>query len=90
LLPPLLVKPGCTFDEFLDRGLGQPQPLAAEAIAQEVEAMLDPANEGLVGVLLQPQRAEDFVDQPYGAAQFPAGRREDENVTRRAGGVTGS
>jgi hypothetical protein len=38
--PPLLVKPGCTFDEFLDRGLGQPQSCAAEMIADEVKAPL--------------------------------------------------
>jgi hypothetical protein len=48
VLPPLLVKPGCTFDEFLDRGLGQPQSCAAEMIADEVKAPLDPADEGLV------------------------------------------
>jgi hypothetical protein len=44
LLPPLLVKPGCTFDEFLDRGLGQPQSCAAETIADEVKDPLDPAD----------------------------------------------
>lgn len=33
MLPPLLVKSGCTFDEFLDRGLGQPLAAAARVTA---------------------------------------------------------
>jgi hypothetical protein len=73
LLPPLLVKPGCTFDEFLDRGLGQPQPCTAEMIADEVKAPLDPADEGLVGMFLQAQRTEDFIYRRYCMAQLPPG-----------------
>jgi len=33
-------------DEPLDRGLGHPQSLPTEAIAQEVEALPNPADEG--------------------------------------------
>jgi hypothetical protein len=48
----LLVKPGGTSDEPLDRRLRDRQPLAVEVVAQEVEALLDAPDEGLVRVLL--------------------------------------
>ena len=49
LLPVLLIKPGRTFDELLDGLFGDRQPIAAEVEAKEVETLLDPADEGLVG-----------------------------------------
>jgi hypothetical protein len=48
----LLIKPGCTCDELHHRRLRDPQPIAAEVKAKKVEAFLDPADEGLIGVIL--------------------------------------
>ncbi len=48
--PLLLIKPGRTLDGSLDRGLGHPQPIPAEMVAEKVEAYFDPANECLVRV----------------------------------------
>ena len=50
----MLIKPGCTLDEPLDSCLRDRQTVPAEVEAEEVEAALYPANEGLVRVLLQP------------------------------------
>ena len=51
LLPVLLVKPGRTLDELFDGCLGDRQPGSAEMTPEEIEPSLDPADEGLVGVL---------------------------------------
>ena len=53
-------------------------------VAQKVEAALDPADEGLVGVLLQIERLQRLVDHLHRAAQLPAGRRENEDVVHEA------
>ncbi len=44
----LLVKPDGTFDESLDGLFGDRQARRVELVAQEIEASLDPADEGLV------------------------------------------
>ncbi len=49
--PVLLVKPDRTLDEVPDRRLDDREPVRAEMIAQEVEAPLDPPDEGLVRVV---------------------------------------
>ena len=41
------------FDELLECASGHPQPIRAEVIAEEVETLLNPSDEGLVRVLLQ-------------------------------------
>ncbi len=51
-LPLLLIKPGSTLDEPLDRGLGYAQPIGAEMITEEIKAPLNPADECLIRVLL--------------------------------------
>ena len=47
----MLVKPGGTFDELLERRLRHGQSLAVEVVAQEVEALLDATDEGFLGCL---------------------------------------
>lgn len=62
-LPPvLLVKPERTFDELHERYCCDAQPFWAEVKAQETEALFDPANESLVGVLCEPQGAQCLVE----------------------------
>jgi hypothetical protein len=56
LPPPLLIKPGCLFDEFLDCRLRQFQDGCAEAITEKIKAALDPADEGLIGMLFEAER----------------------------------
>ncbi len=51
LLPVLLVKPDGTGDEPFDGLLSNRSPGRAEMIAEEIEASLGPANEGLVRVV---------------------------------------
>ncbi len=58
-LPLLLIKPGGTLDEFVDRRLRHSQSLGTEMVAQEIEASFDPSDEGLVGMLLQAAWNED-------------------------------
>ena len=48
----LLVKPDCPFNIPFDGLLGHEKSLRAEMVAQEVEATLDPPDEGLVRVFL--------------------------------------
>ncbi len=50
-LPLLLIKPGCAFDESLHGVLGNRYALRAEVVAEEIEAPLDLADEGLIRVL---------------------------------------
>jgi hypothetical protein len=47
-----------TFEEPLYRRPGQRDPTRREVVAGEVEAALDAADEGLVGVLFEPQLGE--------------------------------
>ena len=48
----LLVKPVGTFDEPFDGLLGHVKSLRAEVVAQEIETPLDPADTGLVRVVI--------------------------------------
>jgi len=80
----LLIKPGRTIDEV---GQGAPRKRAAvggEMTAKEIDAARDPADDGLGGMLLQPQRAEDCVHQPHGAAQLPSYWRQNQDVVHEA------
>jgi hypothetical protein len=53
----VLVKPVRTSEEPLDRRPGRREPSRREVVAQEIEAALDAADEGLLGVLLQSSAA---------------------------------
>ena len=53
LLPVLLVKPGRTFNELLDSCLGDRQRSSANIVAKKIKPSLDPADEGLVGVIFE-------------------------------------
>jgi hypothetical protein len=53
-------------------------------VAEKVETSLDPANEGLVGVLLQTEHSQGLVDQPHCAPKLPAGGSQNENVIHEA------
>jgi hypothetical protein len=55
LSPPLLIKPGCLFDEFLDCRLRQFQDGCAEAITQKIKPSLDLADKRFVRVLFEAQ-----------------------------------
>jgi len=70
----LLIKPGHPFDAPFDRLRGYLQSRRCERIAQKVKAPADPADEGLVGVLLDVQFRQRLVDQPDRRPEFPAGR----------------
>jgi hypothetical protein len=56
LPPPVLIKPGCLFDELLDGRLRQFQDGCAEAITEKIKPAFDPADEGFVGVLFEAER----------------------------------
>ena len=78
-LPLLLIKPGRTVAK------GQGAPRKREAVdgqvgADEIEPACDPAEEDLIGMLLQPKRPDDFVYEPDGAAQLPSCRCQNEQV----------
>jgi hypothetical protein len=49
---------------------GDPQPTRGEGVAQKVKSSLDPADERLVGMLLDPQFLQGLVHDPDGATQF--------------------
>jgi hypothetical protein len=53
LSPPLLIKPGCLFDEFLDCRLRQFQDGCAEAITQKIKPSLDLADKRFVLMLFE-------------------------------------
>src|SRR5438094_9998786 len=67
----LLAKPGDTGAERRDGRRRYPDPGGPQAVAEEVEALLDAPDEGLVRVLLQSERREDTVEQRDGSPQFP-------------------
>ncbi len=49
----LLIKPDGTFDEFLNGLKSHAEAFWAEMIAEGIEASLDPADKGLVGMLFE-------------------------------------
>ena len=53
-------------------------------VSGEIETARDPADEGLVGMLLRPQRAEACVDQADGPAQLLPGWRENRDIIHEA------
>jgi len=57
----LLVKPGDTCEEALDGRLCHREPVGPQAVAEEVEALLDAPDEGLVRVLLQSERRSTVI-----------------------------
>ncbi len=56
-----LRKPGRTLDEPIPRLLRHREPLRAQPVAQEVEAAIGAADEGLVGVLRKAEGGEGLV-----------------------------
>ena len=53
-------------------------------VAEKIKTARNPADEGLVGMLVQAQHAKDRVYRGHGVAQLPAGRRENQNVVHKA------
>ncbi len=80
----LLVKPDRTCHELLDGFCGHGETFWAEVIAEEIEASLGPANEDLVGVLQQAERAEHLVDRLDRFPQPSARRRELQDVVHES------
>ena len=67
------------------RPRGDLQPRGSELVTQEIETPADPADEGLVGVLLKLLLRQSLVNQPDRHPQLPAGRREDHPVVHKPG-----
>ena len=59
-----LIKPRHTFHAMFHRPRGDLQPRGSELVTQEIETPTDPADEGLVGVLLKLQLRQRLVHQP--------------------------
>jgi hypothetical protein len=54
-------------------------------MAQKVKAPADPADEGLVGVLLDVQFRQCLVDQPDRRPELPPGRGKDDPIVHEPG-----
>jgi len=81
----LLLKPGLTRGEPLPRLAGyEADAFPVQPVAQELEALRGSPDEGLVGVLLQPQLGERLVHDTDGPPQLPARGREHQDVVHEA------
>ncbi len=53
-------------------------------VGGEIKAAFDPADEGLVRVLLQAEHLQGLIDNPEGTAQLPAGRTSSQASCARS------
>ena len=68
----LLIKPGDTFDAIFNRPRGHFQPRGFHHRSQKIKSPFDSPDECLVGMLLNLQLGERFIDDPGRRTQLPA------------------
>ena len=82
--PLLPVNPGRTLDEPLHRLLRHREAIWAQSVAQEIDSPLDAPDEGLLRMLLKPERGEGLVHDLGRPPQLPARWRKHHDVVHVA------
>ena len=77
----LLIKPGHTFDAMFNRPRAHFQPRGFHHISQKIKPPFDSPDKCLVGMLLNVQHGERFIDDPDRRTQLAAARSENLGST---------
>ena len=80
----MLIKPKRTFQKVLDRLARHRQAPRREAVAEKVKPLFDSADECLVGMLFELQGMQFPIEGLDHSPQFPAGRREHNDVVHES------
>ena len=79
-----LIKPGHACDEVVDGSGRQVQAVWGQTVPQPVKSFLNPPDERLGRMLADIEGGEHLIDYPDRSPQFPARRREHQDVVHEA------